>query len=79
MDFFHDSAKRVANAFEADAALLSLLELLKRRGRHRPEELARLDLAWPVDRVESKQAWLAALEGAERFVRSRPADDVGCP
>lgn len=57
---------------------LSLLELLKRRGRHRPEELARLDLARPVDLVESKQAWLAALEGAERFVRSRPADEVGC-
>lgn len=57
---------------------LSLLELLKRRGRHRPEELARLDLTRPVDLAESKLAWLAALEEAERFIRSRPADEVGC-
>lgn len=57
---------------------LSLLELLKRRGRVRPEELARLDLAAPIDPVASKQLWLSALDEAERFVRSRPGDEVGC-
>ena len=29
---------------------LSLLELLRRRGRHRPEDMARLALAGPTDR-----------------------------
>ena len=56
----------------------SLLELLKRRGRYRPEEFARLDLAEPFDLVAAKQAWLAALESAEAFVRSRPPDEMGC-
>lgn len=57
---------------------LSLLELLKRRGRHRPEEVDRLDLTAPVDLVAAKQKWLAALEGAEAFARARPPDEVGC-
>ncbi len=57
---------------------LSLLELLKRRGRYRPEEFARLDLAEPFDLVAAKQAWLAALAAAEAFVRSRPPDEMGC-
>jgi hypothetical protein len=57
---------------------LSLLELLKRRGRYRPEEFARLDLAEPFDLVGAKQAWLAALAEAETFIRSRPPDEMGC-
>ncbi|NOT09943.1 MAG: hypothetical protein HOP28_17260, partial [Gemmatimonadales bacterium] len=57
---------------------LSLLELLKRRGRHRPEELARLDLVAPFDLVAAKEIWLAALEAADQFIRSRPADELGC-
>lgn len=57
---------------------LSLLELLKRRGRYRPEEFARLDLAMPFDLVAAKQTWLAGLEEAERFIRSRPPDQAGC-
>jgi hypothetical protein len=57
---------------------LSLLELLRRRGRHRPEEIARLDLTVPVDLVAWKATWLAALDEAEAFVRSRPGDEVGC-
>ncbi|MFQ6046921.1 MAG: nucleotidyl transferase AbiEii/AbiGii toxin family protein [Gemmatimonadales bacterium] len=57
---------------------LSLLELLKRRGRYRPEDFARLDLAEPFDLVAGKQVWLAALEEAEAFVRSRPPDEIGC-
>lgn len=57
---------------------LSLLELLKRRGRYRPEDFARLDLAEPFDLVAAKQAWLTALEEADAFVRSRPPDEFGC-
>jgi hypothetical protein len=57
---------------------LSLLELLKRRGRIRPEELARLDLAEPIDVHAVKSAWLAALDSVEPFVASRPPDEIGC-
>lgn len=52
---------------------LSLLELLKRRGRHRPEQLSRLNLAAPFDLVASKAVWLAALDEAEQFARRAPA------
>lgn len=57
---------------------LSLLELLRRRGRVTSEDLARLDLAAPVDLRELKQEWLAALDSVEPFVESRPADEIGC-
>jgi hypothetical protein len=57
---------------------LSLLELLKRRGRYRPEEFARLDLVEPFDLVAAKSTWLAALGDAETFVKSRPPDEIGC-
>ena len=56
----------------------SLLELLKRRGHVRPEEVARLDLAKPFDVVAAKRVWLDALDAAEAFVRTRPADEAGC-
>jgi hypothetical protein len=57
---------------------LSLLELLKRRGRYRPEDFARLNLAEPFDLVAAKQAWLAALAEAEAFARTRSPDEIGC-
>jgi hypothetical protein len=57
---------------------LSLLELLKRRGRYHPEDFERLHLVQPVDLVASKQAWLAALADAEAFARERPAAELGC-
>lgn len=57
---------------------LSLLEQLKRRGRYRPEDVERLDLARPFDLVEAKGRWLEALEHAEEFVRARPPDELGC-
>ena len=57
---------------------LSLLELLKRRGRNRPEEFARLDLAEPFDLVAAKTEWLAALGTADEFIRSRPPGEMGC-
>jgi hypothetical protein len=57
---------------------LSLLDLLRRRGRIREEDLARLDLVTPIDLRTLKQEWLAALDSVEAFVASRPAEEVGC-
>lgn len=57
---------------------LSLLELLKRRGRYRLEDMARLDLATPFDLQAGKELWLEALDEAEALVRSRPAEEIGC-
>ena len=57
---------------------LSLLELLKRRGRYRPEDIARLHLVKPVDLPAEKQVWLGALEDAEAFVRRQAPDEAGC-
>jgi hypothetical protein len=56
----------------------SLLELLRRRGKYHPQDFARLDLAQTIDLQGMKQNWLGLLEHAEAFVRSRPADEVGC-
>lgn len=57
---------------------LSLLELLKRRGRYQPAEFSRLHLAEPFDLPESKREWLDALAGVEAFVRERPPEELGC-
>ena len=57
---------------------LSLLELLRRRGRVREEDLARLDLAEPLDIHSIKHDWLEALDSVEPFVESRPPDEIGC-
>jgi hypothetical protein len=57
---------------------LSLLDLLKRRGRHRPEDFARLDLTEAFDVTAGKQQWLRALDEADVFVRARPTDEAGC-
>jgi len=57
---------------------LSLLELLKRRGRYHQEDFARLNLTEPFDLTGAKEAWLAALGEAESFAHARPPDQVGC-
>lgn len=57
---------------------LSLLEMLKRQGRYRPEDVARLDLVAPLDLELAKNTWLAALTDAELFIASRPAAEAGC-
>ena len=57
---------------------MSLLEQLKRRGRYRPEDVARLVLAVPFDLTKAKTAWRAALAEADSFIRERPHDEVGC-
>jgi hypothetical protein len=56
----------------------SLLEQLKRRGRYRPEDVEELALAAPLDLVECKEAWRAALAAAAEFIRERPYDEAGC-
>ena len=56
----------------------SLLELLRRRGHVRPEDIARLDLAQRFDIVAAKRTWLSALDDAAEFVRTRPTSDAGC-
>ena len=57
---------------------LSLLELLRRHGRYRPEDFERLYLAQPFDLEEAKQGWLAALDAATIFARERPPEESGC-
>jgi hypothetical protein len=57
---------------------ISVLELLKRHGRYRPEDFERLQLAEPFDLQAAKQEWLTALRVAEAFARARPADESGC-
>jgi hypothetical protein len=55
-----------------------LLSLARRRGKYRPEDFERLHPATSVDLVAMKRAWLAALDQAEEFIESRPAEDIGC-
>jgi len=57
---------------------LSLLDLLRRRGQVREEDLARLDLAEPVDLHVLKRAWLQVLDSVAPFVESRPPGEMGC-
>ena len=57
---------------------LSLLELLRRQGRYRPEDFSRLDLVAPFDLVAAKNSWRGALEEADVFCRSRPPSEIGC-
>jgi hypothetical protein len=55
-----------------------ILDLLRRRGRYRPEDFARLDLVEPVDLQELKRRWLSALDDAERFFATRDPEELGC-
>ena len=56
----------------------ALLEILRRRGKYRPEDFARLRLATPIDLPAMKTRWLAALAEADAFVRRRPPAEAGC-
>lgn len=57
---------------------LSLLELVRRRGRVRPEDLERLDVARPIDLPNLKREWLEALDSVEPFVAELPAEEIRC-
>ena len=56
----------------------SLLENLRRQGRHRRQDYKRLDLAQPFDPVDAKNRWSEALESAADFIASRPPEESGC-
>jgi hypothetical protein len=56
----------------------SLLELLRRRGKYRPEEFTRLHLSQEVDVQALKRRWLDALERAEEFIDAQDPDEIGC-
>lgn len=55
-----------------------LLSLLRRRGKVRPEDLARLDLVGPVDLAALKSRWLSSLDDAEHFFATRDPGEIGC-
>lgn len=56
----------------------SLLELLRRRGKYRPEDFERLMLTEPIDLPAVKARWLGMLDDADAFIMSRPSDELGC-
>jgi hypothetical protein len=56
----------------------SLLELIRRRGKVRPEDLRRLHLSEPLEPEQLKSEWLEALREAGTFIESRPPEEAGC-
>ena len=56
----------------------SLLGLLRRRGKYRPEDFARLHLRKQPVLTALKQDWLDALQNADDFVSARPPEEIGC-
>ena len=55
-----------------------LIEMLRRRGKYRMEDMNRLDLAKPVDLVDLKCNWIKAVDEAEKFMQTRSPDEIGC-
>jgi len=55
-----------------------LVEMLARKGRFRPEDFDRLELAKKVDLGNLKRDWLAALEAAKILIHRLPPKDAGC-
>jgi hypothetical protein len=56
----------------------SLLALLRRKGKYRPEDFSRLDLNVEVKLRELKEKWLKALENAAQVIAYLPANELGC-
>jgi len=55
-----------------------ILELLARRGRIRQEDLARLDLAVPLDAPDQEKIYREALKEGKLWIETRPAEQAGC-
>lgn len=55
-----------------------LIEILRRRGKYRMDDMNRLDLVNPVNLVELKCAWIKAVDEAESFMNTRSPDEMGC-
>ncbi len=56
----------------------SLLELLKRRGKYRPEDFKRLRSSEEIDLEDLKVQWLDAVARAERFIDAQDPTEIGC-
>lgn len=57
---------------------LSLLDLLRRRGKFQQEDFNRLKLKQPVDLTILKTKWMRVLDEAQEFINQRPSKEVGC-
>jgi len=56
----------------------SLLEIVKRRGRVRQEDLNRLMLKKEISLTDLKTKWLGMIQEAEELIGWLPSDQVGC-
>lgn len=56
----------------------SLLSLVRRRGKYRPEDFERLHLTEQVDLIHLKAVWHSALDEAEKLIGALPPDEIGC-
>lgn len=55
-----------------------LIELLRRKGRYRPEDFRALRLVHQPNLIQLKSLWLEALDVAESYVAFLPAEELGC-
>lgn len=55
-----------------------ILDLLRRKGRYRPEDFSRLRLSSAPDLHAAKRTWITALDEATSFLAALPPEDVGC-
>lgn len=57
---------------------LSLLDLLRRRGKFQQEDFNRLKLKQQVDLTTLKTKWMRVLDEAQEFINQRPPKEIGC-
>ncbi len=57
---------------------VSLLELIKRRGKYQQDAFEKLNLNVKVDLQELKTTWLNILAEAESFIKKAPSGHLGC-
>ena len=57
---------------------LSLLDLLRRRGKFQQADFNRLKLNHAVELPQLKSDWLQALAEAQTFIDERPPEELGC-
>ena len=57
---------------------VSLLELIKRRGKYQPDAFEKLNLNTKINLQELKTTWLNILAEAEIFIKKAPPEHLGC-
>ncbi len=57
---------------------LSLLEMLKRRGKYQPADFSRLHLATNIDLVDLKGRWIGMLDQAATYIGRGDPKEIGC-